>query len=183
MISTTERNEFVRKIESWRCLNAEEQDIVISDALTRCEMNPNRRRTEHRIRWLMGAASNVKKEVGRAKKQRERTRSAIIEIHAIDRRQNGYPLGLPRRPTQCVESLDCHSEQEQICREVLNSLSPLDRQIIDLCVMQGLQPAEAGRILSLSRSTTKSRRDRLLLRLKKNTMLQKLISSNRRSSQ
>lgn len=183
MITTLERDEFVRKVEGWRGLCIEDQENVISNALERCELKSRNGSIPNRVGWLLGAASLIKREVGRVRKRREKTHSAIIEIHAIDRHRNGAPTGLPRAATPGAERFDGRSEREQICREVLDSLSPIDRQIAELCVIQGLQPAEAGRLLSLSRSTTKSRRDRLILKLRSNPTLQQLISSSGRTPQ
>lgn len=149
MISESERDEFVQRVESWRCLNAEEQDVVISDAMMRFESKPNNEQVKNRVRWLMVAAAKIKKEIWRTRRQREKLRSAMVERQAIDRRKNGFPLGLPRTVSRSNEGPDCRSEQHQVCRDVLDALSPDERQLIDLCVFQELHPAEAGRTLSL----------------------------------
>lgn len=177
MITTMERDEFVRKIEGWS-LSIEDQENVISNALERCELKSRNASIPNRVGWLLEAASLIKREIARERKRREKTHSAFIELHVIDRHRNGVPSGLPRVTTREAEPFGGRSEREQICHEILDSLSPIDRQIAELCVIQGLQPAEAGRLLSLSRSTTKSRRDRLILKLRSNPTLQRLISSS-----
>ena len=176
MITTSELDEFVRKIEAWWFLSVEEQENVVSKALERYDQKSRTELIPNRVGRLLIAASLIKHEVGRERKKWEQPISAITEARSIDRRKNGIPIGREREASQ----LDAPSERELACQQVLGSLSPIDRQIAELCGIQGLQPAEAGRCLSLSRSNAKSRWDRLRAKLRLNPTLQQAVSSGRR---
>jgi DNA-binding CsgD family transcriptional regulator len=180
MITTSERDEFVRKIGAWRFLGVEEQENVVSMALERYDQKSRTESIPNRVGWLLSAASLIKHEVGRERKKWEETISAIIEARSVDRRKNGVPIGCERAVSEEASQLDGPSERELACQRVLDSLSPIDRQIAELCGIQGLQPAEAGRFLSLSRSTAKSRWERLRAKLRLDPTLQHVVSFGRR---
>ncbi|MDB5345976.1 MAG: hypothetical protein JWP89_4353 [Schlesneria sp.] len=91
-----------------------------------------------------------------------------------DRRTNGS-AGERGTVTVRRETPPLPTEFEIACRRALETLLPIDRKLVELCVIDGLYPAEAGRILSLGRSTTKSRLERVLQKLRTNSTLRLLV--------
>ena len=180
MITTWERDEFVRKIQAWKCLGVEEQDNVISKALERYLLASQSEVISMPVRWLLSAAKLIKHEVHRERQKRNEKFAAFVEPRSLDRHKNGVPFVRDRVATQDALTIEGATRCELACQQVLDALSPMEREIVELCGIQGIQPAEASRLLSLGRSTTKSRWERLRAKLFLNATLQEAVSCERR---
>lgn len=174
MITALERDEFIQKIGTWQFLSIEEQENVVSKALERYDQKSRLKSIPNAPGWLLRAAEKIKHEELRERRKRNREVDGLYELRCSDRRTNGSSDERSSAISRS-ESPPLPTQFEIACRSALEMLPPIDRKIVELCVIDGLYPAEAGRILSLGRSTTKSRLERALQKLRANSTLRQLV--------
>ena len=179
-ITKNEFASFDQTVRGWNHLNSEDQDEIISRSLERYESKCRVYAISRPVRWLLRTASKVRLEILRERQKRLNLIVAIKESATCDRWLNGKLLFMDQTEVEEQSENECLSSIRLVVQSVLNHLSPLDRQIAELCGVICLKPAEAGRRLSMCRSTVKSRWNRLQKRLRQNPDLQAAISSDRR---
>lgn len=176
MITQKEVEEFIRKIRSWRCLQTNEQDEVVSRALSRLSQRLQIAEVPQPVAWLLRAAVFIKKELLRSRTSENGLRAELVAQNEPDRRWNGAAWNCDARTP--VASSPRANDAASAMSHALADLTQLDREVALLCGVQGLFPAEAGRILAMSRSTTKSRWDRVRNKLRQHPELQRLVNNS-----
>ena len=179
-ITKKEFASFDQTVRRWNHLNCEEHDEVISRSLDRFETKSRVYTISRPVRWLVCTASRVRLEILRERQKRLNLIAAIKESSICDRWLNGRLLFTDETVVEEQSENACLSSIRLAVQTALDQLSPVDRQIAELCGVMDLKPAEVGRRLSMCRSTVKSRWERLQKRLRQDPDLQAAISSERR---
>lgn len=176
MITTQEIADFTQRVHGWGCLSTEEQENVVSVALERFWKKDQQEKIRKPTFWLLEAAKRIKLEVLRRRREDSKEFAEFCEPWIPDRHLNGKLV------EHCVEQKSSQSghfiaqaERSAACREALESLTTDERQVVELCI-EGVKPAEAGRILSIGRSTTKSHWDRARKKLRTNPTLGAIVA-------
>lgn len=106
--------------------------------------------------WLLGIAGNVLRNSNRSMR---RHRAALSRYHATTER-----LVEPDHADRSIAAVDA-DRNRQLLQAAFGCLSAKDREVADLCLLEGLSPAAAAVALDLPVGTVKSRlahaRDRL----------------------
>lgn len=84
----------------------------------------------------------------------------------------------PRAWVSSPEQLCVKSETQQMVRQAIYTLRPMDRAVVLLCDIEGFSNRDAGEILNLSVPSIKSRRHRARTRLR--TLLAAILKSSPR---
>lgn len=160
MLGTLEMTRFISIIRTWGQLRKEEQDEVISRSFERYATRIQKQAIPNPVGWLILAAKFVAKEVVREERARRNAQAGYFSPIQPDKRLNGFPI------LRCIQHLEMQEEGDsRPGPDLLSDLSPTDRLLAELCGIEGLTPAEAGRILGMCRATTKSRWQRLIAKL------------------
>lgn len=177
MITANQVDDFAREVRKWRTLSTEEQENVISKALELFHTKGSAAEIREPVRWLLRAAKWIRREELRHRKQYRERFAELCECLIPDRRRNGKPVGR-ETATESIESLHVNRSEtshSRACRQALESLTVKERQVVELCDIAGFMPAEAGRILSMGRSTTKSHLTRAHKKLLSNRPLYEVV--------
>ncbi|HEY4263449.1 MAG TPA: sigma-70 family RNA polymerase sigma factor [Schlesneria sp.] len=189
MITALQIDEFVSEVQHWRKLATTEQDDVIGEALDRylakqMEFDESgatlhsKAQIDNPVGWLLRCARLITFELRR---HRDNEREMFIEYCGgmyQDRRVNGKAMHVEATWSDSEIDFDAaRTSQLSVCNQALQSLTPDEQQVANLCFIEELMPAEVGRIMSTSRSTTKARRERIRRKLQSNPMLRQLVNS------
>jgi len=103
--------------------------------------------------WLLGVALNVLRSQSRAER---RYRDALARI----------PAAASPEPESdaAIERLDAERQMQEVLRAV-SKLGRREREVVELCVWEGLSTEEAGRVLDISPGAVRSRLSRARRRL------------------
>ena len=165
MLTKEECATFVTAVYGWRQLPVSDHDEAISRTLSRFAGKSQLNEIRRPDRWLLRAAKLVARELCRERRARNNLLDSMKHVNCSDRRVNSaYLHVIADRDGDQIEN-HANSPKVQIVRQVLDDLSPIDRQIAELCGIAELHPAEVGRRLSMPRSTVKSRWQRLRRKL------------------
>lgn len=92
-------------------------------------------------------------------------RHRVMDVHRSEARQRTEPIpdnfDFPALPD--ADAAD--REREQIAREAIRGLEPLDREVLNLILLRGLKHEEIGRQLSLTTDAVRQRKCRALRRI------------------
>lgn len=178
MLTMTIVNNFDREIRKWRDLSTEEQDNVISQALERCYARGMHTTIYEPMGWLLRAARLIKLEELRRRKEDRKRLAEFCERWTVDRWLNGKPIDREPNLLAVDTSHNDSAEPASILaiRDALESLTANQRQVVELCFLGDLMPADAGRRLSMERSTTKSHLVRARNKLRSNSTLRAIAS-------
>jgi RNA polymerase sigma-70 factor (ECF subfamily) len=108
---------------------------------------------EERLPWLYGVATNVLRNQRRSERRYE---SALARLPA------------PRPEPDFADALEDRVAAEQAMRSILaqlQTLTDLEREVLALCVWEGLTPKEAAAALSIPEPTVRTRLHRARTRL------------------
>lgn len=161
MISSEDYSEFVLRTKAWRWCSQHEREELVSQCVAR--FLDKRRFEKDLVGWLLKAANNIRMEMNR-EKQKSRTKGVELSLlHSPDRRWNGtsfmhIPAQLPIQFAHSVANADAYET-------IMLKLSPRDRDIVELCGVQGYSLSKASDLLGVPRSTIKSQWRRLRKRL------------------
>ncbi len=88
--------------------------------------------------------------------------------HALNlRRRDQKHTTLPLDESAALTAEDAADEQLQSVHEEIGNLGTLDRQVCELCLIQGLDYTEAGKLLGISANAVGKRLQRVRQRLRK----------------
>ena len=181
MITAKHVNDFEREVRKWRILSTEEQDNVISKALELFHVKEAGSAIHEPVAWLLRTATFVRKEELRRRNQSRKSFAELCERWTPDRRINGIPVGREIKFQRTGPSqLDRSGTISVACQQALESLTTNERNVAELCWIVGLMPSEAGRILSMGRSTTKSHKVRAGMKLRNNHLLLAIVADKER---